>query len=143
MPGIHVADVQWLVGSFLFTCIWFYAGKAIIQSPGYAVAALDAGSASPGTAAERVQQLAHKRLRATSWLIGLLSSLTMSLVSFYSTFQFLAHAAISWKDVGRWLDSDDPLGRIVTCFFIATMAADIALGLLHYPKLVRAGLILC
>lgn len=128
MDGVRTSDVILTLGSFVVFCLWFYLGKAVINSVAYAAAVGEAGEH-----ADRAEQLAHKRLRSMSWLVGLLTSLVMTVFSVYTTTQFVSRAVVSWAATAQWLESDDPLGRAVTCFFIASLFADIGLGLLHYP----------
>jgi hypothetical protein len=129
-----VADISWFILSLLVYVALFFVGRSVVLSNWYATRV----APRPDSTDSRTT-LAQRRLRATSWLLGLAASIMMLSASTYFTYKVLIEHILlrrtSLLQIMQWMDSDElPVGRGLTCGFIAYLVADIALGLAFYPS---------
>lgn len=71
-------------------------------------------------------------VKEKSWVIMLLSSLTLSAVGVAHALR--VHVQSRWRDKPFHLNGDDPFSRSVLLFFVASNIMDLVIGSKHYPK---------
>jgi hypothetical protein len=136
---LTVADAAWFLCSLGAYVAFFLAGRVLIESTGYASRVAPPIWATGAAAiAARSSILAKRRLRALSWLVVLLSSSVMTVAAMYYTYKVVVQHLLLRQttdiDVARWMESDETIGRGLSAGFLASLVADIALGLMYYPS---------